>query len=94
MLGAGLKHHLGVTDLGTVLGANNHGAKLAVKIYGAMVPAKSPPRLRRAQDLGARIDGAETCKLGTTNVGTELRIQILKTYVEGHIEKFQKKTKK
>ena len=34
------------------LGANNHGAKLSSKIYGAklgvMVPAKSPPRLRRA----------------------------------------------
>ena len=27
-LGARLKHHLGAIDLGAVLGANNHGAKL------------------------------------------------------------------
>ena len=44
--GAGLKHYLGVIDLG----ANNHGAKL-----GAKVPAKSPSRLRRAKDLNAKI---------------------------------------
>jgi len=43
-LGAGLKHHLGAIDLGAKLGPNNHGAK----IYGAKLPAKSPPRLRRA----------------------------------------------
>ena len=51
-LGTGLKHHLGTIDLGTVLDANNHdakfGVKLGAKIYGAKVPAKSPPRLRRA----------------------------------------------
>ena len=69
----------------TGFGANNHGAKLGAKIYAAKVPAKSPPRLRRAQDLGAKIYGAETCKLGATNDGTELRVQILKAYLYGHI---------
>ena len=63
--GAGLKHYLGVIDLG----ANNHGAKL-----GAKVPAKSPSRLRRAQDLSTKIYGAKTCKLGATNDGAELRV--------------------
>ena len=57
------------------------GAKLGAKIYGANVPAKSPPRLRRARDLGAKIYGAETCKLGATNDGAELRVQILKSYL-------------
>ena len=95
-LGAGLKHHLGAIDLGTVLGANNHGtklgAKLGAKIYGAKVPVKLPPRLRRAQNLCAKIYGAETCKLGATNDGTELRVQILKAYLQGHIcEIFSKK---
>ena len=85
-LGAGLKHHLGAIDLGAVLDANNHGAKLGAnnhgaKIYGKKVPAKSPPRLRQAQDLGAKIYGAETCKLGATNDGAELRVQILKSYL-------------
>ena len=82
-LGAGLKHHLGAIYVGAVLDTNNHGAK---------VPAKSPPRLRRAQDLGVKISGAETCKLGTTNDGTELRVHILKAYLQGHIcEIFSKK---
>ena len=76
-LGTRLKHHLGTIDLGAVLGANNHGAK----IYGAKLPAKPPPRLRRAQDLGAKIYGAKTCKLGATNDGAELRVQILKSYL-------------
>ena len=86
-LGAGLKHHLGAIDLdvvlGAKLGANNHGAKLSAKIYGAKlgakiyggkVPAKSPPRLHRAQDLGAKM-----YKPGVTNDGAELRVQILVT---------------
>ena len=97
--GAGLKHHIGAIDLG----ANNLGTKLGVKIYdarfgtkinGAKLPTKSPPRLRRAKDLGARIYGAETCKFGATNDGSELRVQILKTYVERHIcENFSKRLK-
>ena len=58
-VGAGLKHHFGAIDI---------GAKLDARIYGGELPAKSPPRLRRAQDLGASNDGAETCKLGTSNV--------------------------
>ena len=54
-LGAGLKHHLGAIDPG----ARIYGAKLGARIYGAELPAKSPSRLRRAQDLGASNDGAE-----------------------------------
>ena len=73
-MGAGLKHHLGAIDLGIVLGANNYGAKLGVRIYGVKLPAKSPPRLCRAQDLGAKIYGIETCKIGATNDGAELRV--------------------
>ena len=64
-LDAGLKHHLGTIDSGTKLGA---------RIYGVKLPAKSPPRLRRAQDLGAKIYGAETCKLDATNDGVELKV--------------------
>ena len=61
---------------------------------GAKLPIKSPPRLCRAQDLGAKIYGAETCKLGATNDGAELRVQILKSYLLGHIcENFQKRAK-
>ena len=71
-LGPELKHHLGAID---------HGAKLGAKIYGAGIydtelPAKSPPRLRRAQDLGA------------SNDGVELRVQILKSYLQRHICEF------
>ena len=93
-MGAGLKHHLATIDLGAVLSTNNHGAKLGANNHGvkfginnhgaklgAKVPAKSPPRLRRAQDLGAKIYGAETCKLGITNDGAELKVQILKAYL-------------
>ena len=75
-LGAGLKHHLDIIDLGTVLGA---------KLYGAKVSAKSPSRLHRVRDLGVKIYGAEltteTCKLGATNDDAELRVQILKSYL-------------
>ena len=35
-------------------GARIYGAKLGARIYGVELPAKSPPRLRRAQDLGAK----------------------------------------
>ena len=72
----GLKHHLGAIDI---------GAKLDARIYGTKLAAKSPPRLRRAQDLGSKIYGVEMCKLGTTNDGAELRVQILKSYLQGHI---------
>ena len=90
-MGAELKHHLSAIDLGAVLGANNHGAK----ICGIKVPAKSPPCLHRAQDLGAKIYGAKTCKLGASNDGAELRVQILKSYHQGHIcEKYSKKNDK
>ena len=80
-MGAGLKHHLGAIDIGAKLGARIYGAKLGAKIYDAELPAKSPPCLHRAQDLGARIYGAEKCKLGATNDGAELRVQILKSYL-------------
>ena len=96
-IGAGLKHHLGAIDLGVVLGTNNHGTKIyGANIYGAKLPARSPPRQRRAQVLCAKIYGAETCKLGATNDGAELRVQILKAYLQGHIceKKIQKKAKK
>ena len=89
-LGAGLKHHLGAIDpgakiYGAKLAARIYGTKLAARIYGAELPAKLPPRLHRAQDLGASIDGAEKCKLGASNDGAELRVQILKSYLQGHI---------
>ena len=90
-----LKHHLGAIDHGAELDAKIYGAKLGVRIYGAELPAKSPPRLRRAQDLGASNDCAEQCKLGASNYGAELRVQILKSYLQGHIckKKFKKKAK-
>ena len=56
------------------LGARDHGDKLGAKIYDAELTAKSAPRLRRAQDLGASNGGAEKCKLGASNDGTELRV--------------------
>jgi len=69
-LGTGLKHHLGAIDHGVKLGARIYSAELGARIYGVELPAKSPPRLRRAQDLGASNDGAE------------LRVQILKSYLQ------------
>ena len=96
-LGAGLKHLLGAIDLGAKLGPNNHGAKiygteLGAKIYGAKLAAKSPSRLRQAQDLGAKIYGVKTCKLGATNDGAELRVQISKSYLQDiFVKNFQKK---
>ena len=75
---ARLKHHLGAIDHGAKLDTKIYGAelsariydaKLGARIYGAELPAKSPPCLRRAQDLGASNDGAE------------LRVQILKSYL-------------
>ena len=88
-LGPGLKHHLGAIDLDVVFG---------VKIYGTKVPANSPSRLRRAQDLDAKIYGAETCKLSVTNDDTEIRVHILKAYLQKHIReknlKKRLKTKK
>ena len=89
---AGLKHHLGTIDIGAKLGARIYGAKLGARIYGAELPAKSAPHLRRAQDLGASNDGIETCYLGARNDGAEVRVQILKSYLQGHIcEKNSKK---
>ena len=96
-LGPGFKHHLGAIDIGAKLGAKIYdaklgariyGAKLGARIYGVELPAESPPRLRRAQDLAASNDGADTCKLGASNDGAELRVQILKSYLQGHICEF------
>jgi len=80
-LGVGLKHHLGAK-----LGAKIYGTKLGAMIYGARIygaelPAKSPPCLHRAQDLSASNDGAEKCN------GAKLRVHILKSYLQGHIYK-------
>ena len=73
------------------LDAKIYGAKLGARIYGAKLPANSSPRLRRVQDLGAKIYGAEMCKLGVTNDGAELRVKILKAYLQRHIyEKISK----
>ena len=58
------------------LDAIDHGAKLRARIYGVKLPVKSPLRLRRAQDLGASNDGAE------------LRVQILKSYLQELICEF------
>jgi len=93
-LGARLKHHISAIDIGAKLGAKIYdaklgariyGAKLGARIYGVELPAESPPRLRRAQDLAASNDGADTCKLGASNDGAELRVQILKSYLQEHI---------
>ena len=79
---------LGARIYSAKLGARIYGAELPAKIYGAELPAMSPPRLRRAQDLGANSDGSEQCKLGASNDGAELRVQILKYYLLGHICEF------
>jgi len=48
-----------------------------------------------AQDLGAKTFGAETCKLGATNDDAEIRVEILKEYLQGYIcEKLSKKGSK
>ena len=47
-LGAGLKHHLGAIDIGIRLAVKIYSAKLGARIYSTKLPAKSPPRLRRA----------------------------------------------
>ena len=90
-LGAGLKHHFGAIDIDAKLDARIYGVKLGAMIYGAELPAKSLPRLRRAQDLSAINDGAEKCKLGASNDDAKLRVQILKSYIQEHMcENFQK----
>ena len=76
---------LGARDHGVKLGAKIYGAELGARIYGAELTSKSAPRLSRAQDLGTNNDGAEQCKLGASNDDAELRVQILKSYLQGHI---------
>ena len=61
-LGPGLKHHLGAIDHGAELDAKIYARIYGARIYGVELPAKSPSRLRRAQDLGASNDGAKKCK--------------------------------
>ena len=91
-LGPELKHHLGAVDHGVKLGARIYGAKLGSRIYVAELPAKSAPRLRRVQDLGASNDSAEKCKFGASISGAELRVHILKSYLQRYIyEKISKK---
>ena len=83
---------LDAIDIGAKLGARIYGVKLGARIYDVELSAMSPSRLHRAQELGASNDGDETCKLGASNDGAELRVQILKYFLQGHIcEKFSKK---
>ena len=65
--------------------AGIYGVKIGVRIYDAELPAKSLLCLRRAQDIGASNDGAEKCKLGASNDDAELRVQILKSYLQERI---------
>ena len=59
------------TELDTnKLDAKIYSAKLDVKIYGVKLPARSPSCLRRAQELDAKIYGAEACKLGATTMAS------------------------
>ena len=62
-MGARLKHHLDVIDLGTILGANNHSAKLGAKIYGAkldaMIYGAKPGVMIYGAKLGAKIHDTE-----------------------------------
>ena len=75
--------------------ARRQDLRRQARIYGVDLPTKSPPRLRRAQDLSVSSDGTEQCKLGASNNGAELRVQILKSYLQGHIcEIFSKKKAK
>ena len=60
-LGPGLKHHLDAIDHGAKLDAKIYGAELGARVTGAELPTMSPPRWLRAQKLGARDAGAETC---------------------------------
>ena len=52
---------LGASVNDVELGASIYGVELDARVTGAELPAKSASRLRRAQDLGARDAGAETC---------------------------------
>ena len=52
---------LGAIRPGVKLGARVDGAQLGARVDGAEMPAKSAPRQRRAQELGVRDAGAETC---------------------------------
>ena len=63
-----------------------------IRLGSSATLTKSPSRLRRAEDLGVKIYDAETCKLSATNNDAELRVQILKSYLQGYIyEIFSKK---
>ena len=67
------------------LGISHPSAELGAKIYGAELPVMSLPHWFRAQELDAWDAGAEMCKLGASNDGVELRVQILKSFLQGHI---------
>ena len=65
---------------GAKLGASVYGAELGAGVYGVELPVKSASRQCWAQDLGASDDDAE------------LRVQILKSFLQGRIcEKLSKK---
>ena len=60
-LGPGLKHKLGAIHPGVELSAKIYDAELGARVVGAELPSMSPPCGSRAQELGARDAGAETC---------------------------------
>ena len=76
----GLKHKLAAGHPSAKLGTKIYGAELGARVTGAELPAMSPPCLLRAQELGASNDGAE------------LRVQIIKSFLQGYIceKKFKK----
>ena len=61
------------------------GLGLGANVAVAWQAPRRRRSLRRAQDLSVKICGAETCKLGATNDDAELRVQILKSYLQEHI---------
>ena len=74
-----------------MLGTKINDAELGARVTSDELPAMSPPRPLRAQELGARDTGAEMCKLDASNDGAELRVQILKSFLQRRIcEKLSK----
>ena len=67
------------------LDARIYGIKLGARIYDIDRTIKSSSRLRRARDLSTSNDGTKQCKLGASNDGAEIRVHILKSYLQRHI---------
>ena len=60
-MGLGLNHKLDAKIYDVELSVKIYDAELGARVTGTELPAMSPPRLLRAQELGARDAGAETC---------------------------------